>query len=55
MNRYDISLPFYLDQDRALYWQMGLGRGPDLVALKVVKGYATLQVVGRGRDTVGPG
>ena len=55
MNRYDISLPFYLDQDRALYWQMDLGRTPDLVALRGVHVYATLEAVGGGRDAVGPG
>ena len=55
VNRYDVSLPFYLDRDRALYRQMGLGRTPDLVSLHVVEIYATAQVVGRGRDAVGPG
>ena len=55
MNRYDVSLPFYLDRDRALYQQMGLGRTPDLVSLRIVEHYATFQVMGRGRDAVGPG
>ena len=55
MNRYDVSLPFYLDREGTLYRQMGLGRTPDLVSLRVVELYATLQVVGRGRDPVGPG
>ena len=53
--RYDISLPFYLDRDRALYWQMGLGRTPEYASIPVVEVYATLQLVGKGRDPFGPG
>ena len=55
MNRYDVSLPLYLDREGALYRQMSLGRTPDLVSLRVVEMYATVQAVGKGRDAVGPG